>query len=82
VERDLYWTWGADMNRWAFRRGQWKLVKYGTGAPQTAEDWQLFDLSVDPKETTDVSSANPEILNDLNRRFRETRTRDKSRPSR
>lgn len=41
----------------ALRRGPWKLVAYFE--PQKAHE--LFDLSKDPRETTDVAAANPKI---------------------
>ena len=42
--RDLYWTWNRRTNRWAVRRGDWKVVKYGSGQPKTAGDWQALEL--------------------------------------
>jgi arylsulfatase len=53
----------------AVREGDWKLVrrdlakaaKEGTQAPA----WQLFDVARDPKETTDVASAHPDVVTRL-----------------
>ena len=46
-----------------YRKGQWKIlnmpVPYGTG------NWQLFDLSSDPGEITDVSSMHSKIREQL-----------------
>jgi arylsulfatase len=49
-----------------------KNVKPSAPAPQSAADvkqapasWQLFDLSVDYGETTDVSAQHPEVVKDL-----------------
>ena len=44
---------GMTMVRW----GQWKYVHYAQGHPP-----QLFDLSEDPDEHTDLSAQRPEIL--------------------
>lgn len=41
--------------KFGYRAGQWKLVASGGKS-------QLFDLSKDLSETTDVSDANPEVL--------------------
>ena len=38
---------------WAMRRGDWKLVK---NSPM--KNWELFDLSEDPGETTDLAGKN------------------------
>ncbi len=47
----------------ALYRGNWKLVR--TALPRGDFTWRLFDLSVDPGETTDVSSENPELFKEL-----------------
>lgn len=41
-------------------RGNWKLVR--TALPRGDFTWRLFDLSVDPGETTDLSGENPELF--------------------
>ncbi len=75
-DRDLYWIWSNEIDRWALRYKDWKIVKYGEGQPTKPEDWQLFDLSKDPKEGNDLSSEFPEILADLHQRFLVQRARD------
>ena len=58
-DRDLFFTRREGGDRfmgeciWAMRRGDWKLVK---NSPMT--NWELFDLSEDPGETTDLSGKN------------------------
>lgn len=64
-DRDLYWTWNQSTNRWALRRGRWKLVRYGKQAPDQPEDWQLFDLETDPAESTDQAASHPEVVKEL-----------------
>ncbi|MBL9126136.1 MAG: sulfatase-like hydrolase/transferase, partial [Verrucomicrobiales bacterium] len=49
----------------AVREGRWKLVKPGVLA-----NWELYDLSVDPGETTDLASARPEVVQHLVAAFR------------
>jgi len=75
-ERDLYWIWSPNINRWALRHGGWKIVKIGRGEPAGPNDWQLFDLGRDPMETTDVAAENPEILTTMHRRFLAQRAKD------
>jgi len=50
----LYWEYGRQI---AVRIGDWKAIKPGRGA-----DWQLYDLSSDISETTDVAAQHPDIL--------------------
>jgi len=47
----------------ALYRGNWKLVR--TALPRGDFTWRLFDLSVDPGETTDLSEENPELFAEM-----------------
>ena len=47
----------------ALYRGNWKLVR--TALPRGDFTWRLFDLSVDPGETTDLSAQNPELFAEM-----------------
>jgi arylsulfatase A-like enzyme len=76
-ERDLYWTWSRRTNRWAVRRGDWKIVKYGADEPKAASDWQLFDLAADPREQHDLAAAHPEVAAEMHRAFLAQRARDR-----
>jgi arylsulfatase A-like enzyme len=73
--RDLYWIWENDINRWALRFGDWKIVKYGKGEPKL-EEWSLYNLKNDPKEKTNVAKSNPEKLKELHDRFLIQRAKD------
>mgnify|MGYP005851222601 CR=1 FL=1 len=74
-ERDLYWTWSPKIDRWALRLGQWKIVKYGVGEPKKKQ-WQLYQIEKDPGEKRDLSSAHPEVVAELHRRFLKQREKD------
>jgi len=54
----LYWRFGKLM---AIRRGHWKLVRAWWNKSRS----ELFDLSEDPDETTDLSATEPEIRDKL-----------------
>ena len=54
VEREAIY-WEHEGNR-AIRQGRWKLVARHRG------DWELYDLEVDPGETTDVAASHPEVV--------------------
>ncbi len=75
-ERDIYWIWSPNTNRWALRLGDWKIVQYSTREPEQATDWQLFNLKDDPKEKSNVASVHPEILEQLHKRFVKQRGMD------
>ena len=74
--RELYWIWNSRTNRWALRYGEWKIVRYGRDEPDGVEDWQLFHLVADPRESNDVAADHPEVVADLHRRFLGQRAKD------
>lgn len=47
----------------AVYRGNWKITR--NFPPGGDAQWRLHDLSVDPGETTDLSAANPELLESM-----------------
>jgi arylsulfatase len=47
----------------AFIKGKWKILRLPL--PMGSGQWELYDLSIDPGETTDLSSKNPEIKDEL-----------------
>lgn len=59
-ERALYWRYGANS---ALRRGDWKVVNQRSGNAEAK--WELFDLSKDPAESTDLSVQQPLMLTRL-----------------
>ncbi len=77
-ERSLYWIWNPKINRWALRFKEWKIVKYGTDEPLKPEDWELYNLIVDPEEDHNVASSFPEKVKALHEMFLEQRAKDKT----
>lgn len=75
-DRSLYWIWNSRTNRWALRYGEWKIVKYGEGAPEGPESWQLFNLEEDSMEALDVSGEYPEKVKELHALFQIQRGKD------
>ncbi|MGD2017154.1 MAG: arylsulfatase [Planctomycetota bacterium] len=58
----LYWEYrpaGAQ----AVRRGKWKLVR--TGLKKGAPRLELYDLDLDPRESTDVAASFPDVVTQL-----------------
>jgi len=58
--RILYWERPAPKFQQAVRRGRWKAVRPGPGAPL-----QVFDLVADPGETRDVVADHPDVAQAL-----------------
>ncbi len=50
-------------NKKGYRRGKWKALHLHK--PFGPDEWQLYDLSIDPGETRDLSSKHLEILEEL-----------------
>ncbi len=77
-EREIYAIHRVTPDKWALRRGDWKIVKYGKKEP-TQKSWALYHLGKDPKERNNVAKANPTIVRELHQRFLSHRARDKKR---
>jgi len=61
---------GFELMGWrAIRTGKWKIT--WIDQPFGESDWQLFDLSVDPGETNDLSGTHPEELGRLMKQWDE-----------
>ena len=64
----LYWRYGPQL---AIRRGDWKLVKAGGGAPRdlkgaaSVDGAALYNLRKDISETENVAAANPDRVREL-----------------
>ncbi|MBL8864735.1 MAG: arylsulfatase [Planctomycetia bacterium] len=58
VSRPSLW-WQHEGNR-AYRVGDWKIVAAGKDAP-----WELYDMKVDPTETTNLAEKQPEKTKEL-----------------
>lgn len=58
----LYWDYGhcRPVYAQAVRMGTWKGVRNGQNAPI-----ELYDLSNDPSETTDIAAANPDVVKQI-----------------
>jgi arylsulfatase A len=57
----LYFEYPEKGGQLAIRMGNWKAVKTNLRKEPNAQ-WQLFDLSKDVNETTDISTQHPELL--------------------
>ena len=52
----------------ALYRGKWKITR--NTPPQGDSAWRLYDLSIDPGETMDLSAANSELFEDMLAEYR------------
>ncbi|MFC5051789.1 arylsulfatase [Rubritalea spongiae] len=60
-DRAIYWQFG---NGSAIRQGKWKAVA-------EKSNWALFDMSIDPNETNDLSQQYPEKLESMKQQWTE-----------
>ncbi|WP_160168156.1 sulfatase-like hydrolase/transferase [Rhodopirellula sallentina] len=79
-QREFYWIWKPSVNRRALRYGDWKIVRYGKGEPKRPADWNLYNLSEDPKEENNIAQQHPEVLSQLHDRYIQHRAKDKDAP--
>ena len=77
-DRDLYWIWHPNVNRWALRHKQWKIVKYGRGEPKVGQ-WQLFNMEQDPWEKKNIARQYPELVSEMHVRVLVHRSKDANR---
>jgi arylsulfatase A-like enzyme len=50
----LYWETGG----WtAIRQAQWRAVR-----PKAGQPWELYDVALDPSESSDIATAKPDLL--------------------
>jgi arylsulfatase A-like enzyme len=61
--------WDGNDGIWAIREGKWKLIKNKAG------NLELYDLNADISEKTDLSKQNPQIVDKLNKEFKEWRSK-------
>lgn len=74
----LYWELLIAKNgsfRQAIRHGMQKAVRYGIDSPT-----QLFNLGQDIAETHDLATKYPDVIQELNERFRSSRTENPAYP--
>ena len=60
----LYWEFHEGGGRQAVRMGKWKAVCLQAKNKEDAT-FELYDLAVDPAETTDVAATHPEMVKQL-----------------
>ncbi|MFK7909595.1 MAG: sulfatase [Akkermansiaceae bacterium] len=75
-DRELYWTWGARVDRWALLHGEWKIVHYGKNEPKKPSDWELYNLKNDPKENENLATRHSDKLDEMHQRFLKQRAKD------
>jgi len=67
----LYWGMQANANRWAVRKGDWKLIKEFHFEASIRErdfvqrEYALYNIKDDPHEKNNVMEANPEVVKEL-----------------
>ncbi len=72
----MYWEIGRGRGlSQAVRHGKWKAYRRNQ-----ASDWELYDLSKDESETTDVAGDHPRVLQEVEKFIARTRTEPRRMP--
>lgn len=66
----LYWEFYEQGSAQAVRKGEWKAVRQ----PMFTGEIELYDLSRDPGETTDLAEEHPELVGEILRIMEEAHT--------
>lgn len=69
----LYWEFHEKGGRQAVRRGEWKAVRYNVRKDSTSTP-ELYNLTTDPGETTNLTAQEPVIVAELAELMRTART--------
>ncbi|BDD09429.1 arylsulfatase [Fulvitalea axinellae] len=75
----LYWEFFGKGGKQAVRKGEWKAVRIGLQKNPNASI-ELYNLTTDPAETKDISARHPEIVKEMARLMRNSRTIPKGDP--
>jgi len=78
VSRDYYWAWGMKFPhpRRAVRMGDWKLVNEMDGGTKDKDDWELFNITMDPYEKNNLAGQHPERVEALHAFFKQEQLKD------
>jgi arylsulfatase A-like enzyme len=69
----LYWEFHEQGGKTALRMGDWKAVKLNIDKVSQGA-MELYDLSKDEGETTDLSASNPEIVRKMEELMKQAHT--------
>ncbi len=75
-DRDIYWIWHPQTDRWALLHHDWKIVRYSRKEPSSPEDWQLYNLRLDPEEKNNLAKDYPDLVKAMHQRFVVHRKKD------
>ena len=71
LEHDyLYWEFHEQGGKQAIRKGPWKAVRFNVRENRNSPI-ELYNLADDPAEESDISDEHPEIIEEMERIFRE-----------
>jgi len=69
----LYWEFHERGGRVALRQGKWKAIRYNVSQAANSP-LELYDLSVDPAEASNIANQHPEVVARLDALIKNART--------
>jgi arylsulfatase len=73
-DQPMIWEFNGYGGIVAVRDGKWKALRRNLKKGAQPLDWELYNLSIDPSESSDVANEHPEIVASLESKFLEGRT--------
>ena len=61
-KRTLFWQWGVGKAAWS---GRWKIVASDRFSVPYRGEWQLYDMTLDRSETSNVAANHPRVVAQL-----------------
>ena len=68
----MIWEFAGYGGQVALRSGKWKAVRQELNRKKP-QDWELYDIEADSAESHDLSAVHPEIIQELEDFYLETR---------
>jgi arylsulfatase A-like enzyme len=70
----LYWEFFEQGGKQAILKGNWKAIRLNVRGDEGQQIFELYDLSSDPEEKTNVADQHPDLVEEFNKLFVSART--------
>lgn len=70
----LYWEFFEQGGKQAILKGNWKAIRLNVRGEADQQIFELYDLSSDPEEKTNIADQHPDLVEEFNKLFVSVRT--------